>query len=196
MHWRNSNFQIKNFIAGSCHTPDEAYRKLKELKEERDVAISNANASLVRNKIKRLKAEKQLVSSDELEQLEGKATLMEMDAFEQQAKDVYEQAVRESQYIQTLLNEVEPYRKYKDLPDYEANQLAQEEEWLLELKYRAENFLLSLGTIPADQLSTMRMHPQWKLVIEPYITQLSNMIRSNIPMVVESKPKFLLENKK
>lgn len=194
MHWRNSNFQIKCFIVGSCHTADEAYHKLMELKEERDIAIANANANVFRQRAKALKAKSMLTSGDELEQLEGSAILAEMLAFEQQSKSVYDQAVRESAYIQSLIDEITPHRKYSHLPDYEAHQLAQEESWMLELLYRAENSILSIGTIPADQLSTMRMHPKWKEVIEPYISDLSMKVRSNTPYLIEKK-QLLLEDK-
>ena len=48
MHWRNSNFQIKHFIAGKCHTPDEAYRMLLQQWEDRELAIRTANVSSLR----------------------------------------------------------------------------------------------------------------------------------------------------
>lgn len=56
MHWRNSNFQIMAFIVSKCHTPDEAYRQLQQLREDRDVAIRNATASEKRAEAKTLRA--------------------------------------------------------------------------------------------------------------------------------------------
>ena len=68
-----------------------------------------------------------------------------------------------------LMAELEPQRKYKHLPLLEATEAAQPEEWALEFKHRAENYLLSIGTIPADQLEAMRKHPDFDAVILPHI---------------------------
>jgi hypothetical protein len=53
----------------------------------------------------------------------------------------------------------------------------QEEEWLGELKQRAENFLLTAGTIPHDHFQTMRMHPQFKAELVPHIQLVNQKIQ-------------------
>lgn len=178
MHWRNSKFQIVAFLGGACHTPDEAYRKLKELREERHVAIEASKAEILRTAAKLIKANRLLSSDDPAERLEAQADIVEHEAFEEQSKACFDEAVRERDFIDELIKRVEPHRKYKDLPDHEAHQLAQSEEWFYELKFRAENFLATQGVIPHDQFATMRMHPLFEEKLYPYILELNQAIKS------------------
>lgn len=197
-HWRNSNFQIKHFIAGKCHTPDEAYRQLYELWEDRDIAVRNAEASALRAKAKLLAAKRVMdtPNADEVAKLEAEADVVEFKAFKDQSDAVLEQAVRERDYIKGLMGEVKPFCKYKDLPHHEAFQLAQEEEWLEELKWRAENFIASQGTIPHDHLATMRLHPAWEDKLLPYVnTVVTNMQQGKLTAPAHSSPLPVLENK-
>jgi len=194
MHWRNSNFQIRNFLAGKCHTADEAHRMLCELYEERDVAIKNAEATDLRTQAKVLRAELAVRdSTTEADKLEAKADLVEVNAFKIQGMAVLAQAIRERDYIQSLLDEVQPFRKYGHLPDEEAHQLIQEEEWKIELMWRAENFLTSQGTIPHDHLSTMRLHPSFEAELMPYVQQLSNKLESRQSKLEMHKTPLTLE---
>lgn len=193
MHWRNSNFQIKYFIVGSCHTPDEAYRKLCELLEEREMALNTVKASALRYEYNIAVAESKINSSNILEQLEGKALYAELTANSKNTLACIEEAQREYNYIKGLIEEIQPLRKYSHLPDYEAHQIAQQEEWLYELMFRAENFLVSVGSIPHDHLATMRMHPEWNTKLNPYIKQLVTGLQQNTlelstkQLLVESK---------
>jgi hypothetical protein len=75
--------------------------------------------------------------------------------------------------------ELEPQRKYANLPILEAAQAAQREEWLLEFQRRSENFLLSNGTIPEDHLNAMRNHPDFELKLVPFITEVAQKIATN-----------------
>ena len=135
MYWRNSSFQVLSFIIGKCHTSDEMHRKLLELREERDLAIKNAEASQLKDKAKRMrnKIEQDVAkeTNDEPRLLEAQAELMEMDAFVAQGKSCFEEALRERDYIDTLLAKVEPHRKYAHLPLHEANQACQMEWFML-----------------------------------------------------------------
>lgn len=171
MHWRNSNFQIAYFIAGKCHTADEAYRQLMQLREERDVAIKTAAASVKRAQAKQLRAQAILddAHSDAAAQLEAAADLDEIEATRQQGQDCYDQALRERTFIDTLIERVKPLRQYASLPDHEAHQAAQLEEWHHELLFRAQNYLTAHGHIPADQLATMRLHPAFETSLLPAI---------------------------
>ena len=174
MYWRNSNFQLRNFIAGKCHTADEAYRELKQQFEDRDLAVRNAEASQLRAEAKIMRANEIIESetTSDADKLEAEADLVEFRVFEEQGKNVLEAAVRERDFIQSLIDEVQPHRKYAHLPDHEAFQLAQEEEWAEELKWRAENFLGSQGFIPHDHLAAMRLHPAWETKLLPYVEGL------------------------
>ena len=48
----------------------------------------------------------------------------------------------------------------------------QREEWKLELMFRVENYLCTMGAIPTDQFSTMRLHPDFQSDIYPLINKL------------------------
>jgi hypothetical protein len=63
-------------------------------------------------------------------------------------------------------------RKYSHLSDIDAAEAMQAVEWGLELKRRAENYLLTSGTIPHDHFNTMRMHPQFQTLLLPHIEQV------------------------
>lgn len=173
MHWRNSNFQIVYFLAGKCHTVDAAYKMLCELREERDVAIRGAMASNFRAEAKKKRAAITITENkDEASVLEAKADLAEIDALSTQSQKVYEQGLRERDFIDSCIAKIQPLRKYKHLPDHEAHQACQQEEWKMELMHRAKTFLLTSGTIPQDHLSTMMCHPEFKSDIAPKIDML------------------------
>lgn len=75
--------------------------------------------------------------------------------------------------INTLMAELEPMRKYSHLPVLESTEACQQEEWKLELMARAENHMLSCGTIPAEELRFMRNHPEFLTEIAPHIERLN-----------------------
>lgn len=189
MHWRNSFFQISSFIAGKANTPDEAKRVLLELREERDVAIKASEASEMRSEAKRLRIDDIIndEESTEADILDAKADLVEMSAFEEQGKACFEEALRERDFIDTLLSEVEQHCKYNHLPLHEANQITQQKEWELELVFRAQNFIASQGSIPHDHLATMRMHPSWDTVLLPAVQKITALIRQDDPAAIPTK---------
>jgi len=76
----NHDFQIAYFVAGSCHTPDAAFAILCDLKEDRNNSIKVFAASKLREQAKRIKAQRLIASSDECDQLEGQADIVEADA--------------------------------------------------------------------------------------------------------------------
>lgn len=189
MHWRNSRFQVIYFIVGKTHTPDEAYRVLCELKEERELALNGVKAADLRNKAKVLASQKILNNSaDEVEILHAQADLAELDANKQNSESCIAEAMRELQFLNTMIARIEPHRKYRDYADYEAHQLAQHDEWRLELLTRAENFLVSSGSIPADHFATMRLHPDWEVSISPRIQELVRMRLENSQICLSVSP--------
>lgn len=183
MHWRNSNFQIAYFLAGKCHTPDGAYQMLMGLKEEREMALASAEL----NGIAPL-----LAKVGNIKNVSDSTLRANFNALERNALACYYQAHREREFIDDLITRIQPLRKYAHLPDHEAFQACQMEEWKLELIRRAENFLASQGFIPADHLETMRLHPLWEREILPEVQRLTVLARDGSPWL-SSPPQFLLE---
>jgi hypothetical protein len=177
MYWNNSDFQLEHFIAGKCHTPDEAYRILFLQREERELALGTARACAKRELAKKLKAERDLESTDPLIQLEAEASLIELDIYQGINQRAIEGAEHELGTLQRLMDRLEPLRKYAHLSVHEAAQAAQREEWFLTLVHRAENYLISGGAVPPDELATMRAHPDFNLLVER-IGQITEAIRS------------------
>lgn len=158
MHWRNSQFQTIHFIIGACHTADEAWRKAKEQLEEREMAL--------------------------VAQPDGAA--IPDDARGRNTMACLDECKREIDFLKDVIARLEPHRKYRDLPDHEAHQACQREEWALEFKFRAENYLLSAGTIPADQLAAMRVHPDWP--------QIQNHINTTRALLATGQPLPMLQS--
>jgi hypothetical protein len=159
MHWRNSQFQTLYFIVGSCHTADEAWRKAKEQLEEREMVLD---------------AQPNNIAFPDTPQ--GRNALA-----------CINECKREIDFLKDIISRLEPYRKYKDLPDHEAHQACQREEWALEFKFRSENYLMSLGFVPHDQLSAMRTHPDWS-EIQNHIVQTKALLAENKPLPALMSP--------
>jgi hypothetical protein len=164
MYWTNSDFQIEYFLAGKCQTPDEAYRLLWIQREDREQALAVAQAGTKRLLAKKLRAEQELGSSDPLTVLEAEATILEIEAFAPSSQRATEGAQHELETITKLMDRLEPLRQFAHLPLPEAAQATQRAEWFAILKRRAENYLISGGTIPPDELDTMRSHPDFRAI--------------------------------
>lgn len=190
-HKQNSNFQITYFLAGSCHTADGAYSMLCDLKEEREAVIAYYEVSQLKEQAKKIRVEKLIKSDDEADRLDGQAELLEIENNNKQGKILFEAAQDELNHINKCIESVQPLRKYAEYSDLEAHELAQREEWMLELIHRAENYMLTSGSIPADHFVTMRMHPDFKEKIVPRIKgimlQLSSPEKSIDFLSIENK---------
>lgn len=192
-HRQNHDFQIIHFLIGSCHTPDAAYALCQDLREERFNAIENYKVSKIKEKSKILKANKLLNSPDQADQLDGEAELLEIANNAASGEVLYDTACKELIFIDDCISKLRPNCKYRDLPDDEACQLMQQEEWKFELIRRAENILISQATgIPSDQLDTMRMHPEFTTAILPAIASIKESITTGA-MWLEKPPQNLLE---
>jgi len=176
---QNTNFQIAYFIAGSCHTPDAAYFALRNAHYERSQAVALIPASELRLKAKRVEIERQLTSADEVEQLKGQAELIQYNIDKENFDLMSASAKSEVEFIDECIRRIEPLRKYGDLSDIEAAEACQAEEWLLELQRRAENYLLTTGTIPHDHFNTMRQHPNFKTHLLPHINNIHLAVANN-----------------
>jgi hypothetical protein len=188
-HRQNTNFQITHFLAGSCHTPDGAYFLLQDLREERQLAVENYLVSKVRTEAKIIRIKRTLDSVDEADRLEAEADMQEIENNVRTGAILYQAACDEIAFIDNCLEKLNEHRKYKGLPDTEACQAMQYDEWLLELIHRAENFLATQGTIPADEFNTMRMHPAFSSEILPKINEIrAGMQAGSLPFLTETGP--------
>lgn len=173
----NHDFQIAYFLAGSCHTADGAYALLRDLRDDRELALKSITAAGLRQEAKIIRANRLIASDDEADQLEGKADLAEMEAYSETTNKNIAAAQAELEFINKCIEKVSPLREFANLPDPEAHEAAQHKEWKLELIHRAENHLLTTGTIPAEEFNTMRMHPAFLSDIVPAIASISKLLK-------------------
>lgn len=192
---QNSDFQIAYFLAGSCHTPDGAYALLCDQRDGRRGALAHAETCALHAEAKRIRADRKLLHSDESERLEGQAELKEMQATADTERKCIEAAKAELVFIEKCIAELQPQRKYAHLPDPEAFEAAQREEWRLEFIRRAENFLAT-GGIPADEFGSMRLHPDFTTHILPAIENARMMIGKGEMQKLIAAPKLKLAEKK
>jgi hypothetical protein len=178
-HRNNSDFQLRYFIANDCHTADIAWCLMYEQKLDIHIKLANTKAKVLRRKAKRIEIDENLNSTDPVKQLNAQADLIEWQSGEGLLEMAILGAEQEIATIESIMAELEPQRKYADLPILEAAQAAQREEWLLEFQSRTENFLLSRGTIPDDQLNAMRNHPDFEAKLVPFITEVAQKIATN-----------------
>jgi hypothetical protein len=189
---RNSRFQYLHFIAGDCHTADEAYRIIHDQLEDRENALRLADSAALRLRAKRLRAEAALDDADldEAGRLEAEADLMDVNAAEMAHKAAYDGADRERLFLLDLLAEIEPLRRYRDLPDHDAAEACQREEWLRKLITRAESHVATSGTVPADHFAAMRLHPDFASCILPHLEAIEQ-ARKEGRHLLSPPPSFL-----
>jgi len=196
-HRNNSDFQLRHFLAGSCHTADGAWMLLYGQKIDVEVKIKHGVAQNLRRIAAIMDAQ---ATIDSVDSSPSEKMIAEADIIEQTSgDDAWElnqtAAKNELATINALMTELEPLRKFAHLPVLEANEAAQQGEWLGELKERAENFLITQGTIPHDQLHTMRCHPDFKSDIVPFIELINDKMKNGIGLGLLSPHALLLESK-
>jgi len=129
----------------------------------------------------RLKREAKIAAAEEIledplskrsQKLEAQAEIVEANADVEIWELNLQGAKNELATIQQIMAELEPMRKYSHLPLLGATEACQREEWLYELKGRAENFLVTQGSIPHDHLNTMKCHPDFEEELIPHIQQI------------------------
>lgn len=181
-HRNNSDFQLRYFLAGSCHTPDGAWALMYGQKIDVEGKIKHTQAQKLRRGAAIMKAKNFLANNPNApawERTEKEAEIIECESAAPVAELNLKAAEEELATINQIMAELEPLRKYKHLPILEANEAAQREEWLGELKARAKNFLVSQGAIPADHLETMRCHPDFVAELVPYIRQIVTRMKAS-----------------
>lgn len=176
----NHDFQIVHFLVGSCHTPDGAYALLCDLHEDRTNALNQLEPAELRTQAKMLRANRVIEQNqDQADVLLARAEVAEIDGWRECNERNIAAAKAELAFIEKCMATIDPHRKWRDLPLPEAHEAAQREEWAVELLRRAENFLLTQGTIPADEFNTMRCHPDFEKLIYPEVTRISEEIKGN-----------------
>lgn len=175
-HRTNSDFQLRHFIANSCHTADAAWCLMYDQRLAAQEKIIHTKARIMKQQAERIKIEEKLNSDDPYERIIGEADLMVWEHSQTLIEPMMKGAEDELATIETIMAELEPKRKYGHLSVLEATSLSQRDEWLEEFKHRCENYLISMGTIPEDQLAAMRKHPDFKEQIVPYVQQLAHRI--------------------
>lgn len=169
-HRNNSDFQLRHFIAGSCHTADAAWNVLYEQMLDIKLKLESTKARILRREAQFITlAEQKNNIQNEADRLNYEASLIEFKSGEGLLELALAGAERELATIKSLMDELEPYRKYKHLPLLEATEAAQQDEWREEFICRVENYILSQGSIPHDQLDAMRKHPDFESSILPHI---------------------------
>jgi hypothetical protein len=170
-HRNNSDFQLRYFIAGSCHTADGAWAVLYNQKLDIEIKLATTKAQIIKREVRRLELSKRAPKND-LEAKLIEAEWIEFNSTDGLLELAVEGAEKELETIKSLMDEYSPHRKYGHLPILEATEAAQREEWLLEFKNRVENYLLTQGTIPHDQIEAMRQHPDFEVEIVPHIKNM------------------------
>ncbi len=185
-HRQNTRFQLENFLLRDCNTIDGAWNLMYSQKVDMEGKLRYSESQRLRREAKIEAANRKLhgwrswfvSKADKLEAMadieEQLADLPTWELNLQAAKD-------ELRDIEELMAALEPKRKYAYLPLLEAQEAAQEEEWLGELKKRAQNFMLTQGFIPHDHFNTMRCHPKWEEEIMPHLVSLRAMTTSSLP---------------
>lgn len=191
-HRTNTDFQLRYFMAGSCHTPDGAWMLMYAQKIAIEGNLGNAEAQRLRREAK-IEAAQYALAQDipPFQKKLAQADIIEANAELSTWERNVEAAKAELATINTLMTELEPQRKFGHLPMLEANESAQRDEWLGELMERAENFLLTQGTIPHDHFHHMRCHPDFESRIVPHIREITERIKSGVDSLDLLQPALL-----
>jgi len=198
-HRNNSDFQLRYFMANNCHTADTAWCLMYEQRLDIMLKLESTRARMLRREAKKAEIEDILndASANKSAKLNAQADLMEWQSGEGLLELAIAGAEQEIATIEQIMAELEPQRKYGHLPVLEASQAAQREEWCLEFKRRCENYLLSIGTIPEDQLNAMRNHPDFEQEIIPHVRQISQRIQDaqdKLTILSGNKPLLIGDN--
>ena len=178
-HRNNSDFQLRYFMAGSCHTPDGLWALMYGQKIDAEHKIRAAEGQALIRQANIMEAEETIADENAKPsaKMKARAKIIEVGAAGDTPALNLEAAKNELATINAIMAEVEPFRKYRHLPLLEANEMAQRDEWRGELMTRAEDYLVTSGTIPQDQFNAMRRHPDFVTHIAPRIQETTKAMR-------------------
>lgn len=182
-------------MAGDCKTADGAWSLMYGQKIDIEGKLRHAEAQKLKREAKIMAAEEVLADpgSKPSEKLYAKADIAEALADVPTWEMNLQAAKMELADIEEIMEKLTPLRKYAHLPILEATEACQQEEWLLELQARVENYMISQGSIPADHLNTMRSHPEFHTRIVPHI-QLVHQARLKLTAATAMDGLKLLSN--
>jgi len=187
-------------MAGSCFTPDGAWMLMYGQKIDREAVVQSCEAQRIRREAKILDAQAVIddPNASKTDKMRAEADIIEADAHFYTWSTNMEAAQMELATIKSIMEELEPHRKYAHLPLLEANEAAQRDEWLGEFKNRVENFLFSTGTIPEDHLRAMRNHPDFQTELLPHIQGVMNKLAGakNAIECLTNHSEYFLEDKR
>tara|TARA_R110000868_G_scaffold219118_3_gene469956 strand:+ start:68 stop:712 length:645 start_codon:yes stop_codon:yes gene_type:complete len=175
-HRNNSDFQLRYFIAGGCHTPDGAWNILYEQMLDIQIKLEHTKAAILRRQAKILDIQEVLddPKAKPSDKMRAQADMIEWKSGEGLTELSLAGAEKEVVTIKALMAELEPHRKYGNLPLLEATEAAQHDEWSGEFKHRIENYLITQGFIPEDQLRAMRSCPSFDNDLLPHIRHVQH----------------------
>lgn len=177
-HRQNSDFQLKHFMANDCKTPDGAYVLLYGQRIDMENKIAHSDAQRKRREAK-LEAAREVIEDQDSKRsaiLTAEADILEAEADVPTWELNLKAAHQELATIVRYMEELKPQCKHWSEDILAMSEASQEEEWRLELMCRAENFLLSQGSIPHDHLNTMRNHPQFASDILPHLALIEGKV--------------------
>jgi hypothetical protein len=170
---QNNNFQIAYFIAGSCFTADAAYFALLNQRDDRQRSLDSARVQAIRMKSRLLDIARRIESPDPVIQLNAQADQLEIDLSQDASNQLIAACEDELAFIDLCIERVQPLRKYADMPDAQAVEQCQREETAREFQFRIENYMITQGSLPHNELATMRQHPDFANQLLPYITHVT-----------------------
>lgn len=176
-HRQNHDFTILYNLVGSCHTADQAYALLQDLREDRQMALDQYEVQKIKNQAREIRAKRLLTSREAADKLDGEAEILDLRHHHHLGEVLAAAARDEIAFIDRCIAELQPKRKYAHLTDAEAVEAIQLEEWEMELLYRVENFMVTTGSIPSDEFSNMRQHPNFAAKILPRIAEITECLK-------------------
>lgn len=176
----NTDFQLQFFIEGSAHTWDGKWSLLWMQWNVYQQKVDNIPANHLKREGMRLKLEWTIEHAETpWDRLNAQAELHELEVGLRHW-DISEDAWKaELEFTKMRMEVIGEKCLYSDLPLLARHEAAQRDEWLCDLMYKSENFIISTGVIPHDYLDAMRMHPDFRLKLLPYLNDLCS-LRTNL----------------
>lgn len=169
----NNNFQLAYFIVGSCFTADAAYFALLNQRDDRQQALNASRVSEIKTRARLADIDRNLRHTDPVKRIEAQAEKLEIELAQPLNDQLVQACQEELEFIDLCISRIKPLRKYSNLPDNEAAEACQREEFAKEFMFRIENYIMTQGSVPANELSSMRQHPDFANMLLPHIKHVS-----------------------
>jgi hypothetical protein len=196
MSWQNSNYGLLYHLAGSKHTPEEAYRALSENLSSRQMATHEYNHAKKERALKKAKLQRKIDNT--LDDIDKQLLILKMEKIgihqDIEEKD-YNYALGEIDFITKLMNILEPNCNWADgsISMEQGFQLAQQEERKQILLERAQLSLLSVGNIDQETLREVKSHPEGQALQNAFVQMVLDAKNGKLPLTFENKNILLLK---